>query len=148
MKMTITTAETDNTEFGKISVKQSYSLDATEDFENYTEGMGDDEIIETAYDLDFFHLSETEITTKLHNAVRGWSTVDVSIENVSISFSGPGGWSLQTVEEARNKVKNITIEVEAEFSYEMDYTFKENLEKAVLAAVSSEGNKLKKIEES
>jgi hypothetical protein len=148
MKLIITTAETDESQTGKISVEQTYSLDATKDFEEHIEGMDDDGIIEAAMDLDFVNISETEIVSSIHNAVRGWSTIDMSIDDVHISLSGPGAWEIKTVEEARNKVKNLKVQVVAEFSYCLDYTHKENLEKAVLGAVTIANKDLKKDAES
>ena len=141
MKIKITTAETDQTEIGKVTVNQVYSLDATEEFEDYIKGFDDESIIDAADSLDFIYIDEEEIAKNIAIKLRNLELVDLGVEEVYITL-GPSDM-ISSVEEARNKVKNVEVEVQVDFTFSLDYLANEHIEKAVFGAILSQNSNLK-----
>lgn len=140
MKINLITAETFSHEGGRITIKHTYSLDASEDFEVHTSGMTDDEILEAAEWMDFIDVRTENIEHSFYKAIR-------MLDNIEIGSSVEMSWinkpRAETVDEVKAGIKNLKFEISADVTFSLDYEAKTKMEKALVTATLMEVPKAK-----
>lgn len=133
--MNIVKAETNQSQEGTVTITQTYIVDASDDFLEYTEDYTDDEIIEAGQDKDYLDLNSGKIESTFWGLIRGTENVDYTIMNVSVSlYNNPNP---ETVEQAIEFSKKLQVEVQVELAYSPDYTAIGELEKNLIKSVVS-----------
>lgn len=133
--MNIVKAETNQSQEGTVTITQTYIVDASDDFLEYTEDYTDDEIIEAGQDKDYLDLNSGKIESTFWGLIRGTENVDYTIMNVSVSlYNNPNP---ETVEQAIEFSKKLQVEVQVELAYSTDYTAIGELEKNLIKSVVS-----------
>lgn len=135
MKTNLVTAETYSHEGGSIQIKHTYLLDASKEFNEHTDGMSEDEILESAQWMDFIDIQHTKIEHEFYKTIKSMTNLDMGS---SVEMSWVNNPEANTVEEAKNIAKSLRFEISANISFRLDYSATTDIEKALVAAVSLE----------
>jgi hypothetical protein len=135
MKANLVTAETYSHESGKITVRQTYTLDASKEFEEHTKVMSDDEIMEAAEWMDFIDIKQVNIEHELYSAIKIMDNLEWGS---SVDLSWLGRHEVKTVEDAKKKVAGLELEVTAELSFSLDHEAQTKIEQALMKATTFE----------
>lgn len=136
--------EDSDQESGNLTINLRIKMNLTESFDqmvkevtNEGKRMGkedkeiEEEILGKFEDGDYADfIKKEEIEDKVYREFKYSDEVDLSIRDIYLSLD-VGGTSVKNVEEARKKVEGLIVDVQADFSYSLNYELVDKIKKEI-----------------
>jgi hypothetical protein len=137
------TSEKESQESGNLEIDLMFKIDMSESFDELVKDITndgkrsgsseeeiEDEILSRFNDGDFAnYILEENIASKVYKEFKYSEEVDLGLGQISTSFFNMDFKSVKTVEEAREKVKNVKLEVSVSFPYSLSYELIDKIKK-------------------
>lgn len=135
-------------ESGSLSIELKIKMDLTKEFDELVKEVTNDgkrmdksdeeieeEILSKFEDGDYAEkIKKEEIEQKVYKEFKYSEEVDIAVRDIYLSLD-VGGTSVKNVEEARKKVENTIINIEAEISYSLNYVLVDKIQKEIVKKV-------------